>query len=217
MRKTKLVAVLAVSIFALTNVHAQGGSPTNELRKLIAEYHEAQSRMDAGKFKKLLDDDFKETTTSGSGTVSATRSELVAAPKNEQERVFIEIYSTIKTNNAISGFTVQAYKNTATFAGNLLRTQSLTVRAPKSVRKTAAQGTVEDASFKNTEFFQITGTAIYKNGAWLLVSLQRDVPKASDSIYGRDWRDVIDENIKFGLAIAALALDRMDKSPKPMQ
>ena len=189
MKKINLTLILVLSLFCIASQALGQGARTNrELRKLITEFHDAERVLNSEKMKVLLDDDFKGTTSSGYGTATFSKSQIVGEDLGDKVEILRKVLSNVVTSNKISPLLIKGGRNTAQLK------YSLTLRMQLKAPDTAE-------TFKYLERFEIKGTAIRKNGKWQLKTLDKKVPthKIAD--------DEITENLNFGIMLVALVLE----------
>jgi hypothetical protein len=197
MKRIYLTFILGFSLLCIASqTFGQGAVTNRELRKLITEFHSAERLGHTDKMMALLDDSFKETTSSGSGIETSSKVQKGTAYAADDAEIWRNVRRKIVTNNEISPLLVEAGRNTAKLRYKLTVRQQL--QLPDTTEK-----------FKNTERFIVNGTAVRKNGKWQLTTLHKEVPRAS--LY-KNWRDEITENINFGMAVISLLLEEKDKT-----
>jgi hypothetical protein len=202
LRKKLGIAAVGSILLALgiLSVHAQKDLTVIEkIGQLANEFHYAEITWDATKMESLVTSDFVEDRTDGRGTQTRRRARILSDLRGENlPENLKEVFSKqINSLNELTDISVQRSGRGARFQYKLTERRSLKI--PNENPPT---------EFMRIERFDVSGTAVHRNGKWLLVSLAKTFMPNKQT---KEGKEELDAAIKFDLALAVLMAETLKK------
>ncbi len=193
------ILVVAVGAMAQTPNKVSAGN----IKQLVKDVHNAEFTRNIEKLANLLTDNFKETNIDGRGARTTLLKETfldVLSEKDAPEAVK-KVFSRIVFANKINNFSVRQSGAKANFK------YKLTVR--KSLKTVSENPPVE---FKEIYRLKIVGTAVRRNGKWLLDFRQLTFIRPQNI---EQAKKEITDGINFNMALVRLVVEAKKSEQKP--
>lgn len=200
-RNSFAALIFALSCLAVVpQATAQTNNLEQKIKRLVLAVGEAERTINAEKFAALTTDDFSESQTNGMGTKTKSKSQILDELRKAPEG-FKKVFSMVKVESEMTDASAKKSGDNAEF--KFLLTEH-------SLLKITEDGKTDE--FKKVERFETTGTAVRRNGNWLLSSWQKKLSVNSNKA---QFDSEIVEQMNFGMATLALLVDS-EKSKPPL-
>ncbi len=180
------------------SIKAQNDNSVREIEQLATEFHDAEIKWNVERLGNILTEEFQETRTDGSGVVTKPKAGIISELRGkDMPETLRKVFKLIESDRKIADFSAQPVGDKANFKYKLTE---------RSTLKIASENQPFDLN--KIERFEVSGTAVRRDGKWLLASLRKTFLPAQNK---EPRRNEIDEGIKFDLALVGLMVEALQK------